>query len=276
MASRLFGQVLMDKPILSQTPRTSLQVLRDVVFGLLIRELKTRFGNYRLGYAWALLDPLLMIGTFSLIFGLRGHSGFGGAAAPLFITAGYLPFIFFKNVVGKLQSAVNANMGLFCYRQVTPFATFIARFMLETMVGMIVGIILVLGLLWFGFDAIPADPLQLILSYFLLMLFSFALGVVFCVICNLAQEADKFLGLLMMPLMFISCVMYPLATIPPQYQHWFLWNPLVHALELIRSAWISGYRSPDVSWGYLSAVTLLLLTFAMSCYRLRHRQLIAS
>ena len=71
----------MHKPILNQTSRTSLQVLRDVTFGLLIRELKTRFGSYRLGYAWALLDPLLIIGAFSLIFGLRGHSGFGGAPA---------------------------------------------------------------------------------------------------------------------------------------------------------------------------------------------------
>ncbi len=133
---------------------------------------------------------------------------------PGFITAGYLPFMFFNKVVTQLKSAVNANMGLFCYRQVTPFATFIARFMLETMVGMIVGIILVLGLLWFGFDAIPADPLQVILGYSLLMLFSFSLGIVFCVICNLAKEADKFLSLLMMPLMFISCVMFPLATIP--------------------------------------------------------------
>ena len=266
----------MNKPILNQTPRTSLQVLRDVVFGLLIRELKTRFGSYRLGYAWALLDPLLMISAFSLIFGLRGSSGFGGAPAPLFITASYLPFLFFRNVVSKLQSAVGANIGLFCYRQVTPFSTFIARFMLETMIGIIVGFILVLGLVWFGFDAIPDDPLQVILIYFLLMAFSFSLGVIFCVVCNLFQEADKFLGLLMMPLMFISCVMYPLMTIPTQYQHWFLWNPLVHAVELIRSGWLAGYSSPNVSWEYFSSVTLILLTFAMSCYRLNHRRLIAS
>ncbi|HDX8442184.1 ABC transporter permease [Aeromonas hydrophila] len=266
----------MNKPILNQTPRTYFQVLRDVVFGLLIRELKTRFGSYRLGYGWALLDPLLMIGAFSLIFGLRGHSGFGGAPAPLFITAGYLPFLFFKNVVSKLQSAVNSNMGLFCYRQVTPFSTFVARFLLETMIGVIVGGILVLGLLWFGFDSIPNDPLLVIVIYLLLMTFSFSLGILFCVICNLFQEANKFLDLLMMPLMFISCVMYPLISIPVQYQHLFLWNPLVHALELIRSGWIAGYSSPSVSWEYLSGMTLLLLTFAMSCYRLSHRRLIAS
>lgn len=38
----------MFKPVLNQTPRSSFQVLRDVTFGLLIRELKTRFGSYRL------------------------------------------------------------------------------------------------------------------------------------------------------------------------------------------------------------------------------------
>ncbi|MNR36883.1 hypothetical protein D3C85_1548580 [compost metagenome] len=50
----------------------------------------------------------------------------------------------------------------------------------------------------------------------------------------------------------------------------------MHALELIRNGWIAGYSSPNVSWTYLSGVTLLLLTFAMSCYRLNHRRLIAS
>lgn len=264
------------KPVLNQTPRSSFQVLRDVTFGLLIRELKTRFGSYRLGYAWALLDPLLMISLFSAIFGMRSQSGFGGVPVQVFITAGYLPFMFFNKVVSQLKSAVNANMGLFCYRQVTPFATFVARFILESIIGLVVGVILVLGLMWFGFDAIPSDPLEVILIYCLLMIFSFSLGIVFCVLSSLFKEADKFLSLIMMPLMFVSCVMYPLATVPTQFQHWFLWNPLVHAIELIRSGWIAGYASPNVSWVYLSAVTLVLLTFAMSCYRLSHRRLIAS
>lgn len=185
------------------------------------------------------------------------------------------PF-FFRNVVSKLQSAVNANMGLFCYRQVTLFATFVARFILEAIIGLVVGCVLVLGLLWLGFDAIPADPLQVVFIFFLLMTLSFSLGVIFCILINLVKESDKFLNLIMMPLMFISCVMYPLATVPVQFQYWFVWNPLVHAVELMRTGWIAGYVSPDVSWSYLASLTLVLLTFAMSCYRLSHRRLIAS
>ena len=50
---------------------------------------------------------------------------------------------------------------------------------------------------------------------------------------DLGLESIKILDLLMMPLMFISCVMNPLTAIPVQYQHWFLWNPLVHAVERV-------------------------------------------
>lgn len=79
----------------------------------------------------------------------------------------------------------------------------------------------------------------------------------------------------MRPLMWISCVFFPLAAIPQNYQHFFLWNPIVHALELIRSGWIAGFDSPSVSWEFLIGVTIVMLTFSMSCYRLTHKKLIA-
>ncbi|MGL5398434.1 MAG: ABC transporter permease, partial [Shewanella sp.] len=136
--------------------------MKDVTFGLLMRELKTRFGNYRMGYAWALLDPLITIAAFCVIFGLRQRNGFGGVEAPVFIASGYLPFLMFLNTTNRLISAVSANKGLFCYRQVTVFATLFSRFVLESIIGMLVAIVLILILVWSGFDAIPDDPLAVI------------------------------------------------------------------------------------------------------------------
>ncbi|WP_339330654.1 ABC transporter permease [Aeromonas hydrophila] len=266
----------MNTPVLSTHRRTSLAVLKDVTFGLLMRELKTRFGSYRMGYAWAVLDPLIAIALFCFIFGMRQRTGFGGVEAPVFIAAGYLPFMMFQNVVSQLQSAVSANKGLFCYRQVTPFATLFSRFVLETLIGVLVAFVLILGLIWFGFDAMPADPLAVLTGYGLLMIFSFALGTLFCIAASLSEEAKKLLPILMRPMMFISAVFFPLAAVPQSYQHLLLWNPVVHALELIRSGWIAGYQTQGGNWSYLAGITLILLTFAMSAYRLSHRRLIAS
>ncbi|HHQ4672231.1 ABC transporter permease [Aeromonas veronii] len=266
----------MNTPILSTRRRTSLVVLKDVTFGLLMRELKTRFGNYRMGYSWAVLDPLLTISLFCFVFGIRQRNGFGGVEAPVFVAAGYLPFLMFQNVTSQLQSAVSANKGLFCYRQVTPFATLLSRFLLETLIGVLVAFVLILGLIWLGFDAMPADPLAVLSGYGLLMSFSFALGTLFCVITSLSEEAKKLIPILMRPMMWISAVFFPLAAVPQGYQHLLLWNPVVHALELIRSGWIAGFQTQGGSWSYLTSITLILLTFAMSAYRLGHRRLIAS
>ncbi len=251
-------------------------MLKDVTFGLLMRELKTRFGTYRMGYSWAVLDPLLTIALFCFAFGLRQRNGFGGVEAPVFVAAGYLPFLMFLNMTNQLQSAVSANKGLFCYRQVTPFATLFSRFLLETLIGVLVAFVLILGLIWFGFDAMPADPLAVLAGYGLLMIFSFALGTLFCVVTSLSEEAKKLIPILMRPMMWISAVFFPLAAVPQSYQHLLLWNPVVHALELIRSGWIAGFQTQGGSWNYLAGITLVLLTFATSAYRLSHRRLIAS
>ncbi|WP_409012043.1 ABC transporter permease [Aeromonas salmonicida] len=266
----------MNKPILSSQHRSPVTVLKDVTFGLLMRELKTRFGSYRMGYTWAVLDPLFAISVFCFIFGMRERSGFGGVEAPVFIAAGYLPFLMFQNMVSQLKSAVSANKGLFCYRQVTPFSTLFSRFLLETLIGILVACALILGLMWFGFDAMPADPLAVLTGYGMLMIFSFALGTLFCIATSLSEEAKKLIPILMRPMLWISAVFFPLASVPQSYQHLLLWNPVVHALELIRSGWIAGFQTQGGNWSYLVSVTLILLTFAMSAYRLSHRRLIAS
>ncbi|MBV8041081.1 ABC transporter permease [Pluralibacter sp.] len=262
--------------MIAQTSRSSLTVLRDVTFGLLMRELKTRFGTYRMGYAWVILDPLIAISVFCIIFGVRQRHGFGGAEAPVFIASGYLPFLMFQNSVSRLQSAVSGNRGLFCYRQVTPFATLFSRLVLEIMVGVLVAVVLITGMLWLGFDVLPADPLAVLAGYFLLMMLSFAVGMIFCILATLVKEADKILPLLMRPMLFISAVFFPLASVPQDYQHLLLWNPVVHALELIRTGWISDFRTAGGSWSYLAGFTLITLTLAASAYRLSRHRLVAS
>jgi capsular polysaccharide transport system permease protein len=53
------------------------------------------------------------------------------------------------------------------------------------------------------------------------------------------------------------------------------WNPLVHAIELIRASWLPGYPvSPLISAGYLAAWALGLLVLGAAVYRaFQHRLL---
>lgn len=99
------------------------------------------------------------------------HSSFGGAPAPLFIAASYLPFLVFRGVVSRLQSAVSANMGLFCYRQVTRLPPLLLA-LCSSDGGCGGGLCPSAGatLVWFLMPS--GGSLQVIIGYLLLMVFS--------------------------------------------------------------------------------------------------------
>ncbi|MFW6353880.1 MAG: ABC transporter permease, partial [Verrucomicrobiota bacterium] len=68
----------------------SLEIQKRVVLSLFIREMKTRFGVWRLGYIWILLEPLGHIGAFLLLFELGGRQPVGGMDFPTFLLVGLL------------------------------------------------------------------------------------------------------------------------------------------------------------------------------------------
>ena len=73
----LVAQLLLLLPNLSDVAAMmlleSLAIQRRVIWSLFLRELKTRFGKFRLGYIWALLEPLTQMALFFFIFGFVMH-----------------------------------------------------------------------------------------------------------------------------------------------------------------------------------------------------------
>ena len=108
--------------------RSSWQIQKAVFHALAIRELKTRFGGYRLGYFWAVFEPLshilVLSGLFSLI---REDRDFYNAPFPVFFATGILSFFVFQKLVMTSQNSIKANLGLFGFRQVKPFDAIVVR-----------------------------------------------------------------------------------------------------------------------------------------------------
>ena len=52
--------------------RTAWKIQKSVIYAFFARELKTRFGDYQLGYVWALLEPVAHLLILLAIFGAAG------------------------------------------------------------------------------------------------------------------------------------------------------------------------------------------------------------
>ncbi len=256
--------------------RSAFSIQRDVIFAIFIREMNSRFSSYTLGNIWILLEPMVMMIVFVVIFGIRGRGEFGYVEPPVFILAGFLPFRMLWQATMRLNmGALGGVKGLLGFRQVRLFDVFMARSLVEAGIFLVAGTILVVGMLWLGFDAVPHDPLKLLYFALILWLFAASFGILACIISDFAREVQKIISIINMPIMFLSAVFYPMTIIPSAYHSMFALNPLVHANELIREAWLPLYESPVADAGYLYAWTLVTMALAVASYRLRWQRMVA-
>lgn len=254
--------------------RSYFQIQKAVLHALLVRELKTRFGQYRLGLAWALIEPLMQIMVFMALFYFRGRSTVGGLELPVFLATGIAPFLYFKKVITQSMSALSANKNLLIYRQVRVFDPFLARFILEASMSAIVLSSILIGAWWFGYEVELINSLRFIMVYGILSFFAFGIGLVFGVLNTLNSEMGKFLPVLLRPLMFVSGTFFSINELPVNLQNLLLWNPLIHAFELMRSCFSYNYDTSLVSLEYLSLCTLVAMTLGMLMFRANWRRML--
>jgi capsular polysaccharide transport system permease protein len=256
--------------------RSGFDIMRATVHALLLRELKTRFGEYRLGYLWALLEPAAHMAILLLVLGFIMRRAMPGVSFPVFLISGIVPYMLFNNIALRSLNAIEANRGLFSYRPVRPLDAVLARALLESLIYALVYAMLMVCL-WFAGETLRLGNLPLFTTAWLLLsLLALAWGMVCMVLGHAFKTANKLLPILMKPLYFISGVMFPPSLIPAEYRWLVEWNPLLHAFELIRHAVIPGYPLNDSSLAKLSAWTLALLFASLSLYKGREPAMLRS
>lgn len=241
--------------------------MRAVVFALMMREMKTRFGIYRLGYLWALLEPAIHIAVFAVIFGYIAQRTMPGINFVVFLTTGIIPWLMFNSMLSRGMSAVSANQGLFNYRQVKPMDSILARMILEGIIYTTIYLCILLIFVWAGMDIEIEDPLKVIAAIFLLFIFSYGLSTILCIIVTQAPEIQKIVPIFLRPLYFMSGIFFSIESVPQEYRAYLMWNPVMQTNELSRDAFFTAYDTPEGSWSYLVLCAAITLIFSLALYR---------
>lgn len=256
--------------------RSGWAVMRSVVFALSLRELKTRLDGRWGGAVWVIGEPLLnTLGMLAVYSAMRAQT-IGGVDTLLFLVSGQMPFLLFKSLVLRLMEAIDSNQGLFAYRQVQPIDAVIARGVVELLVfGAVMGTCLA-ALGWAGHPVLPHRPLELFAAILLLAITGGALGLFMAV--GTAPPLNRLRGLvamLFLPIYISSGALIPLGSLPLGLQAAFLYNPMAHLLELLRSALLGPVyqASPHVGWTLPITWALGSGLAALALYRARRYRL---
>ena len=258
-------------------PRSGIKVMSASIRALLLREIQTRFGQYRLGYVWVFLEPLLTMGVMFVLFGTIREKVVTGIEFEIFLLNGIIPFFMFRTGITQAMGAVQSNKGLFSYQPVKPIDALLARNILELFLKVVAYIAFSLIFLWFGyqisFESIPT----LIFYWILLFIFMIANSLIFMVIANFSKEIEKFLSLFFLVLYLLSGIIYPISIIPTQYREYLLFNPIIHVIELMRHAVSPSYiLVQGISLSYFMMWVVGSLFLGLLLYKRFEKQMLKS
>lgn len=223
--------------------RTPWQITVGVWQALFLREAVARISADRIAWIWLLGEPIAHVILFVWIRTLIGSMRFvPGAEYIPWLVVGITTFIMFRNQMNKGMEAISANRGLFAYRQVQPVDTVLARCGLEGMLSTIVFVLIICLFSLVGYDLLPLHPLHVLHIWASVWAFGLGVALVLSVVVTSVPETGKFIRMLMFPLYFLSGVMIPVQYFPHELQQYLLYNPMLHAIELIRIGFFEVYR----------------------------------
>ena len=176
-----------------------------VIHALIIRETRTRFGDSKLGYGWALLEPIAHILMLSLVFAvlMRGRPPIGEEFF-IFYYTGIIPYHMFVHTSSSMTYAIASNGSLLQLPLVGTFDVLMARGLLELLTDTLVAALLLAGFGALGLGALPQDFAGVSTSLLVVWLLGCGCGFLNAVINAFAKSWDKIWAQLTRLLYFCS------------------------------------------------------------------------
>ncbi|MDN5940312.1 MAG: ABC transporter permease [Nitrospira sp.] len=239
---------------------------RELLSFLAWRDVKVRYKQTVLGLAWALVKPLSIVFTFSIVFGWLARIPSDNIPYPLFSLCAVLPWqLFAHTLTGTSQSLVaDQNLVTKAYfpRLVIPLSAIASG-----LVDFIVAAGTLAGLMAY-FHVMPT-LFVLTMPLFVLLGITTALGVgLWCAALNVRyRDVGHALPFVTQVWFFATPIAYPSSLIPESWRVWYGLNPMASVVEGIRWALLG---SESLSLGMLLtslAVALSVLVTGLYYFR---------
>jgi lipopolysaccharide transport system permease protein len=255
-----------------------LWIFRELIYFLTWRDLKVRYKQTLLGASWAILQPVLQMVVFTLLFDGLANLDSDGVPYPIFNYTALLPWGLFSKALSDAGKSLvqNRNMITKVYfpRLVIPLAS-----VLGGVVDFAVAFVVLIGLMVYyhftpgsGYQFTPSWALLSLIPLLLLALVA-ALGAsLWLSAANvLYRDIGYVLPFLSQIWFFATPIVYSSSSIPEQWRFLYALNPMVGVIDGFRWA-LLGTPAPNLSWiGASAVVALVLLVTGLVYFRRMER-----
>ena len=233
---------------------------RDLLYFLVLRDIKVKYAQSVIGIGWAVIQPVFFMLVFTVGFGSLAKIGSDGAPYAIFSFTALVPWTYFSTALMDTTSSLVVNTAMltkvYFPRLVIPLTSTISK-----LVDFFIAMVLLFGLMvWFR--TMPtAWALTLPLLVLLMMLTAAGLGMWLTALAIQYRDIKYAMTFVVQLMMYASPVAYPVSLVPERYQLLYALNPMVGVIEGFRSVLLN---TNPVPWDLLAVGVIASAFVAIS------------
>ncbi len=214
---------------------------------LVKKELTTKFRRSALGFLWMVLSPLLLLGGYTLVFGVLMKARWGGAGTSgefaLVSSPASSSTIFSARSWRNPPTLIYGNQP-YVKKMVFPLEVLNWSVVLSASVNFLIGL-----LTWVVFclvvkKSLPVTILWLPVVFVPFALFTLGVSWLLSGYSVFHPDAEHVVPIVLLLMMFLSPLFFPVESLPENFRAVIHYNPLTYVLEEARGVMIGG-RAPD-------------------------------
>ncbi|MBD2501061.1 ABC transporter permease [Anabaena azotica] len=245
----------------------------ELLLVLVMRNLKVRYRGSILGVYWSLLNPLIMTGLYSAIFGAAFASYYSNSILN-YISAAFTGLVvmnFFSSSTSQALSSVVGN-GALLNKIRLPVSVFPVSMVAANIFQFAVGAFPLLSVITLINSKSIGNVLALVFPFLALVLVSTGISLLVSALYVFFRDLPYFYELIVFVIWISSPIFYPAAIVPPQIKVFLAFNPLSPIIESFRQITLSGNLADlNLIWGaFLSGIIILSLGWA--CFQMWRHQ----
>ena len=237
------------------------------LFGMLVwRDVKVRYKQTFIGVAWAIVQPLMLMVVFSLVFGKFAQFSSEGLPYQVFTFSGLLPWTYFASALALSSVSVVSNTNLvtkvYFPRVFLPFAASAVP-----AIDFALAFVVLLGLMqWFD---TPVHATVVFMPLFLLLAFVTALGVgLFFSAMNVRyRDVPYALPFVVQLWLWLSPVAYAITELPDKYEWIFALNPMTGVINGFRWSLLGTPAPPPAQLAVSVAAAFVFFVGGLAFFR---------
>lgn len=237
----------------------------DLVLYRGLSELRAEASRAYLGIIWWVMEPLLYVGVFYVVFDLgfrRGGEGF----VP-YLLCGLVPWKWFDGTVRSASNVISASVGLMRQVYLPKYLLPLAVVVTNSLKFLIILAILLVFLALNGAPLWSAALLYLPLVMAVQLMLTLAVGGLAAAIVPLIPDLRYVVNYGMTMLFFMSGIFFSLADLSPEAQAYLVFNPVLQIIDAYRAVLLHGQAPVLYPLAVIVLVSLVLLVGVLGIFK---------